>query len=309
MNMPSQPKLLATLVALILAGCGDGSSSSAGGEIDGFGSVIVNGVHYDTDSAEVVVDEEPGSEDPLEVGQIVELLGRLDGQNKGVANKIFMRTRVAGTLDSIDSEARTFTVMNYTVVIGTDTKLGEGIDEVTLDGLVSGAQVRVSGTPTETGEIGATRVDIHTETDVAVGQHTYDRLFGQVELIDVNTMTLVVGGQTIDYSSAVLSGDRDNLAADSRILARGTLMRSASMEDVLIAEKLYVISSMLREDGSVVTGSTESRATAVEVEGTERPGEGRIQVDRVKIKNVSRPAVVGAYEVIWAEGYRSRQSG
>ena len=43
------------------------------GAITGFGSVIVNGVHYETDSAEVYINGELSSEEALSIGDFITL--------------------------------------------------------------------------------------------------------------------------------------------------------------------------------------------------------------------------------------------
>ena len=68
-------------LAVLVTGCGGGGGNDASqpptgqtktvfvtGAIAGFGSVIVNGVRYDTDSAEVRIEDQPGSALDLQVG-------------------------------------------------------------------------------------------------------------------------------------------------------------------------------------------------------------------------------------------------
>ena len=94
--------------ALLLTGCGGGGGGGGGGgtggvpdpgdggdpapppidgidrggaaigPIDGFGSVIVNGVRFDTDNAVIVVDGAAASLSDLEVGQVVVVVGTFD---------------------------------------------------------------------------------------------------------------------------------------------------------------------------------------------------------------------------------------
>ena len=85
-------------VAILVAACGGGGSSdgvtagidrggivTATGSITGFGSVHVNGVHYVTTGATITLDDNPGSESELRVGQVVRIEGRLDPDGDVVA--------------------------------------------------------------------------------------------------------------------------------------------------------------------------------------------------------------------------------
>ena len=101
MNRLQLKVLNMAVVALLVAGCGGGGggstpSSSPGtggtggtggatggttsgatvfvtGAIAGFGSVIVNGVRYDTDSAEVRIEDKAATAGQLQVGEVIRL--------------------------------------------------------------------------------------------------------------------------------------------------------------------------------------------------------------------------------------------
>lgn len=87
-------KTLAIVIATSMAtlyGCGGSSSGSTSsnvsgsnaaevtsvGVITGFGSVIVNGVHYETNKSVFRIDDEAGDESSLTIGMEVEVRGRL----------------------------------------------------------------------------------------------------------------------------------------------------------------------------------------------------------------------------------------
>ena len=111
-------------IASTLAGCG-GSSTSAippsvptvptpptssatttqiTGVITGFGSVFINGVEYETDSAEVSTDDNAGaSETDLHVGMVITLNGEVNEDGiTGNASSIHYDEQLKGPLDSID---------------------------------------------------------------------------------------------------------------------------------------------------------------------------------------------------------------
>jgi hypothetical protein len=113
--------LLSATLATFLAACsgggggdGDGIDTNPGGidrggitiaqgPISGFGSVIVGGVHYSTSGATITIDDQPGVESDLRVGQVVRLEGRLDASGTtGVATRITYNGDVEGPIQSIE---------------------------------------------------------------------------------------------------------------------------------------------------------------------------------------------------------------
>ncbi len=210
------------------------------GEIDGFGSVIVNGVHYDTDKAEIIVDGEIASEDALDVGMLVEVDAEETAEDGAKdkspeAKQIRFYSKLVGEIEGIDAQAQTLTVMGQTVIINDETLLDETINELSLAPLDQGTFVRVSGRTQENGEVVASRIDIREKQD---------RTFfsGLIESIDDNTGLISVDGQTVDSSNANIRGE---LATGLRIFVRGVMSDS-----VLQADRIAVISRMPESQGS-----------------------------------------------------------
>ena len=94
--------MLAAFAAVMVAACGGGGGGGGGedpsggidrggstlaqGPINGFGSVVVNGVHYATSGATITIDDQPGAESDLRVGQVVRVEGTVDaGGTTGTA--------------------------------------------------------------------------------------------------------------------------------------------------------------------------------------------------------------------------------
>jgi hypothetical protein len=79
-------------VALLLSSCGgsqmvagiegSGSPIVASGAISGFGSIFVNGVEYATTNAQIDIDDQPGTESQLLVGEIVTVTGTVNADGK-----------------------------------------------------------------------------------------------------------------------------------------------------------------------------------------------------------------------------------
>lgn len=173
----ARPLALAALsLASLLAACGGGggggdsggSTASTGftsGAISGFGSVIVNGIRYDDSSSSVFDDEgsrlNRGSDDPLKLGVVVEVSGRIsDDGLSGTASGFTVRTEMKGPIEAKNSAAGTITVLG-TVVNITATTLFQGV--AGFAGLVAGANgqvVEVYGLPGANGQITATRIEL-----------------------------------------------------------------------------------------------------------------------------------------------------
>src|SRR5690349_15879958 len=79
MRIPSIRTWLPALLCSVLAACGGGGSASssvtstdvvATGAITGFGSVYVNGIHFETEGADITRDGSPSPQSDLRVGQM-----------------------------------------------------------------------------------------------------------------------------------------------------------------------------------------------------------------------------------------------
>src|SRR5512139_1871774 len=120
---------LALLAAVGLASCGGGGTTTAGGgsggtgvgPVTGFGSVLVNGVEYSTNNANVViggVENRPESE--LKVGMRVRVDGGFSATgNAGTAERIEAIREVRGPLDDdgVDNVLNRLTVAGQTVLV------------------------------------------------------------------------------------------------------------------------------------------------------------------------------------------------
>ena len=234
--------LAATLGTMLLAGC-DSTEQVAGvdrggspvavvtkGEITGFGSVIVNGVRYETGDAEIVIDGEPGAEAGLSVGAVVTLRGeRIPGADTGSASRIEFDDSVEGPVDAVDADAGTAVVLGRTVHVSIDT-LFEGNGAVAgLAGLAAGDAVEVSGFDRADGSVEATLIRLKAAPDRL-------ELTGVAAQVDTAAQRLRVGGALVDYGTAMLDGFPDGAPANGdRVEARGS---ERAADGTLIAETL-----------------------------------------------------------------------
>ena len=242
--------LLAILVGYS-GGCGSGSGGGIDGSglvigpIDGFGSIFVNGIEFDTDSATVFLDGLPGQTDQLRLGMIVRVEGRVDDATlTGVASRVSFDDEVEGIVQSLDLTNSSFVVLGQTVVAGARTVFeGTSLAQLTIGDLVE-----ISGQRDAAGVIRATRVELQDEDEGF-------ELTGTITLIDQLAQTFFLSGQLVDFSSAEIEN------SPSSGLINGLLIEVESDQPLsagtLIADEIEVLDG--DRDGS--------RGTEVEVEG------------------------------------------
>lgn len=204
--------LISLSSALLLTACGGSSSSSdstnAGdnkvvrGSIDGFGSVIVNGVRYETDQATISVNDTEGTQADLSVGQIVTLYANSNG-NRNVADNIIYDLDLKGPAANIDATANTFTVLGQTVSVSNLTSY-KGVTWP----LTNGQSVEVSGY-VKGNELIASFVELNDVNDTEV------ELRGVVANLNEAAQTFEIGSQQISYLSTT------ELDLDGQVFADG----------------------------------------------------------------------------------------
>jgi hypothetical protein len=198
------------LVALAcLLACDDTSVPTAGidrggvrtpvgaqGAITGFGSIVVNGVHYSLDTAEVRIDDALGVEADLKLGQVVTISGsREDGSDRASADTVAALTNVQGPITAIDAGAGVLAVLGQTVRASADTVLDLGTRAPALASLVVGETVRVSGFVAAGGSITAARVEQHA----AAGEL---RVAGRVSRLSRSATRFYINGLVVSYAAA-----------------------------------------------------------------------------------------------------------
>jgi hypothetical protein len=233
MNTRTPIRPLTLLLALFVAACGGGGGGGndnqiggidrggntiAQGPISGFGSVIVNGVRYGTGSATITIDDRPGTESELRVGQVVRIEARPDASGTTlVATRITYDDDVEGPIQSIDRAAGRMVVLGQTVRVGPATSFDDRIVPRSLEGLATGEWVEVSGLVGSDGSIQATRVERRAAGPAAEAR-------GVASAVDTVARRLRVNGLLVDYSSALVSGFASGQPANGDLVeARGSL--------------------------------------------------------------------------------------
>ncbi|MDH3417849.1 MAG: DUF5666 domain-containing protein [Gammaproteobacteria bacterium] len=176
---------------------GSPSAAFAYGSISGFGSIIVNGVRYDTSTATFTIDDSPGTEAELEVGDVVLIEGTLAAsRTTGTAASVTFNDNVEGPI-SAKPDASTLIVLGQTVRITADTSFDDSIVPASIDGLAVTDVVEVSGFVNSDGDILATRIELK---NLLPGDEF--EVTGIVEGHLSGAMTFMINGLVVDYSTA-----------------------------------------------------------------------------------------------------------
>jgi hypothetical protein len=167
------------------------------GPITGFGSVFVNGVRYDTNTATSFTrDDSPSVETEFEVGEVVVVTAEIDDDNGTItAQSVAFEDAVEGPVTS--ATPAQIVVMGQTVNIGANTSIDDSCPASLDDASI--VAVEVSGLPDANGVIDATRIECKFNL-ADVGEFEVN---GVVSAHDSNLRTFMIGGVLqVDYSAA-----------------------------------------------------------------------------------------------------------
>lgn len=233
---------LATMLFGLIAGCGGGSSDAAAtlptpptpptggigrngvavGPITTFGSIVVNGVRYETNSSTFTINDAAGTQDDLKVGHIVSVSGTIDSNGTtGTATQVIFDDSVKGPVESIDLASNRLVVLGQTVLVSPDTSFGDSFSPASLDGISVGQIVEVSGQFDANGNIVATRIEPKPPG-------TTFEVHGTVAGLDAPNLRFNLNGFVVDYSSATLDNFIGGEIADGDFVeAKGTSLGAA----------------------------------------------------------------------------------
>lgn len=225
------------------------------GPISGFGSIIVNGVRYDTSNTTFTIDGNAGTQADLKVGQVVVIKSETDGSGNAVASSVDYEEILEGPVSSVDVSARSFTILGQTILIDNSTSFDDDISPSSIDGLQLGDILEISGQFNSSNEIVATRVEKSDDQSA----NNSNEVHGRVADLDTTAMTFSLGTLNVGYSSAALE-DFDN-----RNIANGDLVE--------------VEGSTFLNDGTLV-------ATKVEYEGDDEDEREGDENDEAEIRGL-----------------------
>lgn len=295
----------AALAALLLGslhGCGGGvgiegtGSSYASGPITGYGSIIVNGVHYDEAEASVLDDDGASLErSKLALGMVVQIdAGTISTAADGTQRATATRVRTSRTLvgPPVVSAAGQLSVLGQAVTIGSATVLDASFAQG-LSSIAQAAVIEVYGDYDSTSaSVLATRI-----APAATGSRYSVR--GPVSAVDTVRQTCTIGSQTYSLSSTsgLADGTVVKLALQGSTDASGRWQTSSQQTQSSLpgssgaeVELQGLVSSLSSATRFIVDGVTVDTTSAT-VDGSVLRG------SRVEVKGVVRNGVLLATRV------------
>ncbi|SEF33532.1 DUF5666 domain-containing protein [Variovorax sp. NFACC27] len=210
-------------------GTGVTADAAGIGAADGLGSIILNGLRYDTDSATFTIED--ASE--LQIGMSARVAGKVDANfTSGVATQVQSAAELRGEASGIDTSAGSFVVMGTVVSIDSATVWGDA------DGLTdvrAGSIVQVWGLPSAPGALRATRIQVAPTLNAPL-------VTGTVQNLDTLHQTFTLGQLTIDYATTAFSGMNASALANGVIVrVRGTAAPAAGVLIATTVQGWYAI--------------------------------------------------------------------
>ncbi|HID81879.1 MAG TPA: hypothetical protein EYH06_08710 [Chromatiales bacterium] len=327
-------KLITALAAIFIAstftacggGGGDDGGGSAGvtktavtssGTITAFGSVIVNGVRYETGNARIISadDDSVILENPtnaqlqavIGLGQVITVRGSQSDSSNGVADSIRFDNELVGAISSVSAADGSFVVHGQTVSVSPDTIIDDSIIEAArgveipndlpfgglperLDQLlVVGMVVEVSGFPTQNG-LQATRIeDVNNRPGGGAGGGLLDdEVKGFVSNLTAGQFT--INGLTVIYDAS----DLDSEDFSNRPLANGQFVKVhgvAVSATTLEANRIELEDNFLDDDFSNGRVEIEGVIQAVRPDAQGTGGVIVINGLEIRVDNISQFSV------------------
>ena len=244
-------------LALTLAACGGSSGNgdnsqppvtqqptpiTVAGKVTGFGSIYVNGIRFETNSATYDLDDATGSSDSdISVGMYVVVQGSLNADGmSGTADSVHYDDEVEGPVEELmtdmgDPTVKTFTVLNVDVRIDSSTVFSS--DEGTpydFDTIMNGDVVEVSGD--YVGDLlHATYVELQDDVDDEYEAKGTISGFNGVDMFTLNlgngaTLNVTVAAGAIIPDGGIMDGQY--------VEVEGTIPDPVGFPDDLLAMKV-----------------------------------------------------------------------
>ena len=249
---------LIALLSLSILSCGSEVIVSSGitgtgivvGTISGFGSIIVNGVHYNIDNADIDANgtifsnlSREQQQQVLAVGMVVRLKTTDNGDGTGDAESVVYDAAIKGPIlaDPIpltDPNLKQITVLGQTVEI---SALSTEFEATSFDIIKLNDVVEISGFVDQNGMIKATLVK--KEADFMPGEDVEVELHGFIAALDIAAGSFTLDNLSIQFDDNTELKDGLQLADGLQVEVKGVYQGGSS----LLAEKIEAGDSEKKE--------------------------------------------------------------
>lgn len=261
-SRPIKQLLITMILAGSLVACGASTILSAGisgtgivvGVLTGFGSIFVNGVEYDVDTAEFEIDGQPFddaavAQSNLAVGMVVRLEATDNGDGTGTAVRVVYDDSVEGPIQSMPSQVGNdpnlleFTVLGHTVRVD---QFETSFDDTSFDQLDVNQVVEISGFVDGANRIVATRVEY--KSDFQPGS-TVVEIRGTVENLSVDRFDL--GGFSVGFDGNTELKDVTSLTDGLNVEVKGVYQASGTIQATKIEAEEGTEEELSGSEGNV----------------------------------------------------------
>lgn len=227
--------LMASVAALTACGGGGGeqaatagavSSVSSEGPIAAFGSVIMNGVRWNTDRAEFEVEGRRASQSDLSLGMVVRVEGTRLADGSATADRVSFESMLRGPIRQIDDlgpDTRALHLFGIRVLVSRADTRFEGVD---LDSLAIDTVVELSGFVNGAGELEATHLRERGRPVVGL---TEVKLFGVVDGLAGGSFLIATSEVEFDDSTIVDDFGASGLRSGVAVRVEGLLLANDSV--------------------------------------------------------------------------------
>ncbi|KLN55321.1 DUF5666 domain-containing protein [Variovorax paradoxus] len=211
-------------------GTGVSTADATGiGSVGGLGSIILNGVRYNTDAATTSLEDAT----ELQIGMSVRIAGKIDSEfTAATAQQVDSAAELRGAVSAINVADGSFVVMGTTVTIDNAT-VWSGANS--LAQVVAGSVVQVWGLPSAPGTLRATRVELKPASAEPLATGVVQNL--------VPGQQFTLGQLTVRYGGAAFSGgiDASTLAEGAIVRVRGSAAPAAGLFTATKVQGWYAV--------------------------------------------------------------------
>lgn len=189
------------------------TASITSGTVTGFGSVYVNGIHFNTDNAVVEIDGVEVDEQSLDIGMVVTVEAQTDkSSNQSIAVRVTADSLIKGEVSHVEEKdltLKTLNILGQTVFVTEHTTFRN----LSFDEIQAGITLHVNGFSSNDGTVAATHI-----VKVMNADDTLAELEGNITDIDTGSSGIFLNNFSVNYSQAKFEGgDIRDLSLNKRI--------------------------------------------------------------------------------------------